>query len=142
MRNPPWTFVIVLLSISNLPLASFGQETSELEGHLEAIFSVGTRHDVPTFEGFPSPKDFYTDYALPAKPVLFKNAAKKYPAFLDWDDDYFLGFPESEEEMVVVEREKKENRTRHAERMSFADFVRIHRSEETYLVNSLPPFLK
>ena len=58
-------------------------------GHLQPLGShqppVG---DVLTINEVPSPQQFFTEYVQPGKPVLFKQAAMKNPAYSLWTDDY------------------------------------------------------
>ena len=134
--------LLILWSALSLSLPSFAHEDSVLQGDLQALFSKGVRHEVSAWQGFPSAEEFYTKYSNPSRPVLFKGGAKSFPAYERWTDEYFLSFPESEQAFVVVEQEKKENRSLAAEDVSFANFVRDYRMTNTYMVNSVPDFLK
>ena len=49
---------------------------------------------VPVIQGFLQPTEFFRDYVIPGRPVVFKGAAREFPAFQRWTDDYFLSFEE------------------------------------------------
>ena len=96
---------------------------------------------VETVDGFLQPDDFINNYMIPGKPVIFKGAAKSFPAFTKWTDEYFQASPHSVNHLVDVEEGKKENRNDESRIMSLSDFVDIYRDEDIYCVSSLPPFL-
>lgn len=73
---------------------------------------------------------------------LFFSAARLFPAFSLWNDEYFLSYTESEELLVTVEVDKKENRSAPGEDLSFADFVRDMHSSGKYMISSVPEFLR
>ncbi|CAH3016527.1 unnamed protein product [Porites evermanni] len=114
----------------------------DLKGHLEPLFSHGKRLEVEVYEGFPTPEEFYKKFVIMPKPVLFRGGAMLSPAYRLWNEEYFLSFPESEEHLVVVEAEKKENRTTPGEEVFFAKFVRDLHSSGQYMVSSVPQFLR
>ena len=122
-----------------LPLLACG---NELLGHLEPLFSYGKRLEVEEYDGFPAAEEFFTRFVDNAKPVLFRGGAMLYPAYSLWNDEYFLSFPESEESLVTVEAEKKENRSAPGEDVPLADFVRGLHSSGKYMISSVPEFLR
>jgi len=113
-----------------------------LSGHLEPLFSHGNRVEVEVYDGFPTAEEFYSKFVNIPKPVLFRGGATLSPAYSLWNREYFLSFPESEEHLVTVEMEKKENRTVPGEEVVFADFVRELNSSGQYMVSSVPDFLR
>lgn len=122
-----------------LPLLARG---NELLGHLEPLFSHGKRLEVEVYDGFPVAEEFFKRFVDNAKPVLFRGGAMLFPAYSLWNDEYFLSFPESEESLVTVEVEKKENRSAPGEDIPFADFVRELHSSGKYMISSVPEFLR
>lgn len=114
----------------------------DLKGHFEPLFSHGKRLEVEVYEGFPTPEEFYKKFVIIPKPVLFRGGATLSPAYRLWNEEYFLSFPESEGHLVVVEAEKKENRTTPGEEVAFAKFVRDLHSSGQYMVSSVPQFLR
>ena len=93
--------------------------------------------------GFIDPKTFITYHAIPSVPVVMRNSVKHFPAFELWKtDDYFLSLDLSNEEFVVVETKKKENRSIEAVDMNFQDFVEIYNETDQYMVNGLPECLR
>ena len=49
---------------------------------------------VPEVQGFVDPAKFFQEHVIPGQPVVFKGAAKEFPAFQRWSDEYFLSFDE------------------------------------------------
>jgi hypothetical protein len=57
---------------------------------------------VPVLQGFLEPTKFFEDYVIPGRPVVFKGAAKEFPAFQRWTDEYFLSFKERFDSFLTV----------------------------------------
>lgn len=131
---------LILTYLSLLECSEVDQK--EKEGHLDPIFSYGERHEVEVFGGFPTPKQFFQDFVSPSKPVLFRGAAKLFPAYKLWNDEYFLSYPESREYTVTVETKKKENRSQPANDVPFSTYLKHYRNKDIYMVNSVPDFLR
>jgi len=66
---------------------------------------LGTSHHLPLghqspaipvaeVQGFLEPERFFNDYVISGTPVVFKGAARKFPAFSKWSDEYFLSLEE------------------------------------------------
>lgn len=92
--------------------------------------------------GFPSPKTFYVDYILASLPVVFQNGAKLSPAFKTWSDRDLGLRPEAETTLIDVETRKKEDRKQPTQRMKFTEFLERYETEDEYMVDSLPEFLR
>jgi hypothetical protein len=61
----------------------------DLTGHLQPLGSqVPPVGDVLTLAKIPSPQEFFDQFVKPGKPVVFKGAATKTPAYELWTDDY------------------------------------------------------
>ena len=114
----------------------------DLPGHLEPLFSHGKRLRVQVYDGFPGAEEFYNKFVNTPRPVLFRGGATLSPAYSLWNLEYFLSFRESEEDLVTVEVEKKENRSAPGEDVVFAEFVRTLNSSGQYVVSSVPEFLR
>ena len=60
-----------------------------LPGHLQPL---GSHRDpegpLEEVQGFPDAQIFFEKYVTGSKPVVFKDAAKKIPAYSKWTDDY------------------------------------------------------
>lgn len=112
------------------------------KGHLEPIFSYGERHSVEVLKGFPQPEQFFREFVSREKPVLFKDAAKNFPAFNKWSDEFFISLPESKKHQVTVETKKKENRLQPADEVSFRTFLKYYHKKDIYMVESIPEFLR
>ena len=94
--------------------------------------------------GFIDPKTFVTYNGIPSVPIVMRNAAKHFPTYELWKtDDYFLS-PDlsTDEQVVVVETQKKENRSKPAIRMYFQDFVEIYNETDHFIVTDLPEFVR
>ncbi|EDO46650.1 predicted protein [Nematostella vectensis] len=138
----PKSAMSLLVGITLLFPLIKSENAVNLEGHLKPIFSFGRRNSVEVFQGFPSPQEFFTNFVIPAKPVLFSGGAKRYPAFERWNDNYFKSFRESNEFKIAIEHEKKENRSLPGEDIPFSSFVDRYTQDNIYMVNSVPDFLR
>ena len=132
----------IYFAISFVFVATFNASQGNLEGHLEPLFSHGKRLEVEVYDGFPTAEEFFRRFVDGGKPVLLRGAARLFPAFSLWNDEYFLSYTESEELLVTVEVDKKENRSAPGEDLPFADFVRDMHSSGKYLISSVPEFLR
>ena len=132
----------IFLAVLFVLVSQLHAREGHLEGHLEPLFSHGKRLEVEVYEGFPTAEEFYKRFVNVAKPVLFRGGAKCFPAYSLWNEEYFLSFPESEELLVTVEVEKKENRSTPGDDIPFADFVRRLHSSGKYVISSVPEFLR
>lgn len=86
--------------------------------------------------------DYFVNYIRPGRPFLLKGGAKYQQAFKVWNDEYFLGFKEAEDETVQVEPNKKEIREARGFEISFKEFVQRYGKEHIYMVNKVPTFLQ
>lgn len=109
-------------------------EVGDPQGHIE------TREDLPT------PHEFFVKYVRGAggpfhgvgKPVLFKGAAKKMPAFHLWTDEY-LRKQHGDAIFDQVETEKKETRMAlPKEDMKLSQFLDAYTSSSLYSVAKTP----
>lgn len=132
----------IYFAISFVFVVTFNASQGNLEGHLEPLFSHGKRLEVEVYDGFPTAEEFFRRFVDVEKPVLLRGAARLFPAFSLWNDEYFLSYTESEELLVTVEVDKKENRSAPGEDLSFADFVRDMHSSGKYMISSVPEFLR
>ncbi len=104
----------------------------------------GKQINITTLLEWPSTESFLNNYAKSeqATPFIVKNAAKDWPAFHKWTDEYFLSIQEGSTEKVTVEQKKKENREIYAEEYSFHEFVRQYKKKDWYMVEHVPVFLR
>ena len=59
------------------------------KGHLERLGNQGPKQGhIEVLDALPSPVEFFENYIVPGKPVVFKGAAKPMPAFKNWNDEY------------------------------------------------------
>ncbi|KAL5257488.1 hypothetical protein ACHWQZ_G012433 [Mnemiopsis leidyi] len=70
----------------------------------------GPQKSIDVLDGFIDPVQFFDEFVIPGKPVLFRGAAKTFPAFNKWTDEYFKSLPESDSFSAFAEEGKKENR--------------------------------
>ena len=85
--------------------------------------------------------EFFKDFVDKSRPALFKGLAKQSPAFELWDNDYLENHPGSDE-IVYVEPEKKENRTKAGEEIPFKKFIQTYQNKSIYMVNGVPKALQ
>ena len=149
-RNSPleflvFTFILIgrfVKSIAPQSNISFIAQVPPNSGGSVKFGQEGTILIVGEHEGFIDPVTFITRHALPSVPVLMRNSVKQFPAYKLWKtDDYFLSLDLSDEEFVVIETKKKENRSMKAIDMHFQDFVEVYNETNQYMVNGLPDFL-
>ncbi len=145
----PWQLRIELC---RLLTASVCLTLSISADQLEQTVTVETPHrfgdggpklNVQAVLGFPPSKQFFDNYVLPSVPVKMREAAKLSLAFTLWDDKYFLqlDIPQDQDE-VIVETMKKENRTQETLHLSFHEFVHSYNDTSRYMVNPVPSFLR
>ncbi|XP_041462941.1 bifunctional peptidase and arginyl-hydroxylase JMJD5-like [Lytechinus variegatus] len=111
-------------------------------GHLEPLGAKAVQRAIPVIEGFLSPKTFYVDHVLGSLPVVFRNGAKLSPAFKSWSDTNLRLRPEAETTIIDVEIRKKEDRKQPTQRMKFTEFLERYQTEDEYMVDTLPKFLR
>ncbi|XP_032229614.2 uncharacterized protein LOC5505291 isoform X2 [Nematostella vectensis] len=106
-------------------------------GHMMPLGSHQPKEgDVESRDDMPSPSEFYHNYVLASKPVIFRGAAKSSKGFNLWTDAYLR--KKYGHEIVRVDYGKKENRARSADDMPLEEFLDIYNSSERYLVDTLP----
>ena len=71
-----------------------------------------------------------------------KGAAKSYPAYQKWSDDYFLTSPESANVNISIEQHKKEDRNLKPKTSSLKDFILRYNTTSEYMVDSVPNIFK
>nr|XP_006813823.1 PREDICTED: uncharacterized protein LOC102806697 [Saccoglossus kowalevskii] len=95
-----------------------------------------------TLDGFPKPEEFYTKYVQPSIPVIFKDAARDYPAFKQWNDQFLMSLPETSKERVFIERAKKEIRSKSGFESTFEQFLKTYNNTDIYMVATVPKYLR
>ncbi|CAH1271451.1 KDM8 [Branchiostoma lanceolatum] len=106
-------------------------------GHLQPLGAhqppVG---QVESLDYMPTPEDFYHNYILPGKPVIFSGAAKHNPAFQKWSDAYIMEKYGDVE--VQVDFRKKENRDRPGDTFKMEKFLLNYNASDIYMVTTVP----
>lgn len=125
--------------ILSFVLTTYGSE--DPTGHLKPL---GAHQppvaDVMSVNEVPSPQEFFTRYVQPGKPVLFKGAAVRIPAYSLWTDGYLNS--KYGNLTVDVEEGKKENRSKELFNMPLSKFLKIYNQSDVYLVQSLPKIMR
>ena len=63
--------------------------STDLPGHLQRLGMQKEKEGhIDILKELPSPIEFFEKYVTPGRPAVFKGAAKKMPAFKNWDDEY------------------------------------------------------
>ena len=102
----------------------------------------GPQIPVMVTNGFLEPNKFFENHVVPGIPVVFKGAATDFPAYSKWTDEYLKNLPESDITFVEAEIGKKENRADGVKESTFKEFLNSYKSEDIYLVESVPEFLR
>ena len=102
----------------------------ESEGHVDVIDS----------SELPSPQQFWDQYASIRKPVVFRGAAKHFPAFQLWTDEYLTENYGNLEVKLEAKREKEEVPVgaRGLGRDTIRSFLETYQKKDTYTVSQLP----
>ena len=85
------TTALLLVSIFTLSISASAESSTDPTGHLQPLGSHRPPEAViasVTVDKIPSPEDFFNNYVLPGKPLLFEGAAKEMPAYSLWTDVY------------------------------------------------------
>ena len=78
--------LIACLYLITMPCHS---SDAEMRGHMEKLgMQRESQGHIEVLKELPSPVEFFEKYIEPGKPVVFKDAAKKMPAFKNWNDKY------------------------------------------------------
>jgi len=135
--SPPFPiFMYIFLLVLNVMDVTLGEShsNSNIRGHLEHF---GNHRDpegeVASFEGFLPPDVFRDDYLLESKPIVFKNAASRWPAIERFTDDYFMYNDTVRNLPVVVEQTKKENKAVPWIFLRLKEFIKIYNVDDVYL---------
>lgn len=140
--NLKFTSLVVcsLLVIGYLGITVNGN--SDKKGHLKPLGEAGPMVDTQQFDGFPSLKTFFNDFVWKSMPLVMKGAAKSFPAFSAWSDEYLLSRPETETWKMFVEKRKKENRSLGGVDTTFKEFLLRYNKTDEYLIANVPGYLK
>ena len=57
-------------------------------GHLKPFGEHAEPMPLEEMEDIPDAKTFLEKYVFPSRPVVFRNAAKKFPAYKLWTEEY------------------------------------------------------
>lgn len=98
------------------------------DGHVEQLSKI------------PSPPVFWQKFASVRKPVVFKGAAKNFPAFKLWTDEFLIdNFGNLE---VKLESKKEKDKTPIGEkglgRDTIKSYLNNYRTKDSYVVSQLP----
>ena len=87
---------------------------------------------------------FFRDFVDGSRPAVFRNLAKRSPAFHLWDDEYLKSLPGANETLVFVEPDLKENRSNveGARDIPLLEFMEIYHTSPIYMVQGLPKILR
>ncbi|XP_028393789.1 uncharacterized protein LOC114518077 [Dendronephthya gigantea] len=134
--NTLWIYVLCISRISaedihlDLPLGH-GRELGKhklSDGHVEQLYEI------------PNPGQFWEKYASKGTPVVFKDAAKNFPAFELWTDEFLIRHYGNLE--VKLESKKEKNKIPIGEKGLGRDTIRSYlndyKSKDSYVVSQLP----
>ena len=133
------SFVILFLYILQISTEAIDAEMplghgQELGKHRPSDGHVEELHEIP------APPLFWEKYASTGTPVVFKGAAKSFPAFKLWTDEFLMeNFGNLE---VKLEAKKEKNKTPIGERGLGRDTINSYLSDyqtkDSYVVSQLP----
>ncbi|RMX38199.1 hypothetical protein pdam_00003363 [Pocillopora damicornis] len=133
---------IFLFVLSILERALTSANHQELpRGHGEEL---GKHRDsdghVEILQQLPSPQEFWNQYASLRKPVVFRGAAKKFPAFHLWTDQYLKDNYGELEVKLEAKREKDHVPVgeRGLGRDTIRSFLETYQQKDSYTVSQLP----
>lgn len=133
---------IFLFVLSILERALTSANHQELpRGHGEEL---GKHRDsdghVEILQQLPSPQEFWNQYASLRKPVVFRGAAKKFPAFHLWTDQYLKENYGELEVKLEAKREKDHVPVgeRGLGRDTIRSFLETYQQKDSYTVSQLP----
>jgi len=109
---------------------------------LQPLGKQSTQRHIAQVNGWLEPAHFFNHYVVPGVPVLFKGAAKQFPAYEKWTDEFFLNHPLAKTSLISLEKGKKETRHGGMEPVPLAEFVKRYTTEDLYCVTGLPKFLR
>ena len=67
-----------------------GLEEAVPVGHMKPFGAHMDPMPLEETEDIPDAKTFFEDYVLKMRPIVFRNAAKKFRAFSEWTEDYLV----------------------------------------------------
>ncbi|XP_077998563.1 uncharacterized protein LOC144451559 [Glandiceps talaboti] len=131
-----------LVTLFCCQLAVYGDETLQFpRGHREPL---GNHRDpdghIDIIENMISPQEFWDKYASQRRPALFKGAAKNFPAFNLWTDDYLM---KNYGNMKVklegkVEKEEVPVGEKGLGQDTISSFLNTYIVKDSYVVSQLP----
>eukprot|EP00112_Aurelia_sp_Birch-Aquarium-sp1_P014112 Seg3021.3 transcript_id=Seg3021.3/GoldUCD/mRNA.D3Y31 product="JmjC domain-containing protein 5" protein_id=Seg3021.3/GoldUCD/D3Y31 len=131
-------FVLGLVCISNV-LASVEQMIPP--GHLKPFGEHAEPMPLEEMEDIPDAKTFMEKYVFPSRPVVFRNAAKKFPAYKLWTEEY-LKEKYGDLEIRLENKLEKEGYTpsgaKGVGRDTVEEFLNTYKNEPKYIVSELP----
>lgn len=100
------------------------------DGHVDIIDS----------DRLPSPQEFWDQYASIRKPVVFRGAAKHFPAFESWTDKYLIDNYGALEVKLESKQEKDHVPVgaRGLGRDTIRSFLETYQEKDSYTVSQLP----
>ena len=94
---------------------------------------------IDVLETVPHPQDFWNDYVSIRKPVVFRGAAKNFPAFTLWTDEYLKKNYGDLEVKLEAKKEKEHVPTgeRGVGRDTLRGFLETYQLKDSYIVSQL-----
>ena len=128
-----------------IDISRAGSAGTTLPGHMQPLGSHRPADPVDEVEvdGMPSPQEFWEKYVKVSRPLVFRGAAKRFPAFTKWTDDY-LKEKYGKMELRLEGRREKFGRVQVGAvglgRDTLENFVSRYHSPEcdAYIVSELP----
>eukprot|EP00111_Clytia_hemisphaerica_P005460 TCONS_00015809-protein len=110
-----------------------------LNGHLKPFGSHRPPTKVEELKYMISPEDFYMNFVIKHKPVLFKGVTKNWPAYTQWNDEYLRDhYGDNEMNMETKDDDKYNLPTSR----TFKDFLKVYKDSNIYMVDEVLPEMR
>ncbi|XP_078483446.1 bifunctional peptidase and arginyl-hydroxylase JMJD5-like [Ciona intestinalis] len=121
---------IVIFSIVQLAVVVVADDPP---GHMQHIGSHMPPMPIEERDDFPNPIEFYDKYIAPAKPVVFKGVAKKFPNFNNLRNDSYLRELYGDA-TFSIEPLKEEVIIKQPIPMKMSEFLSVYEKEDVYIM--------
>ncbi|XP_078482835.1 bifunctional peptidase and (3S)-lysyl hydroxylase Jmjd7-like isoform X3 [Ciona intestinalis] len=123
---------IVIFSIVQLAVVVVADDPP---GHMQHIGSHMPPMPIEERDDFPNPIEFYDNYVAPAKPVVFKGVAKKFPNFNNLRNDSYLRELYGDAKFSI--EPLKEEVILKPYLMKMSEFLSVYEKEDVYIMSQI-----
>ena len=134
-----YLFTCVYINVDQLNALNI-EENKPIGHNLElGLHRLSTGH-IKILTGIPNPREFWQKFVTQRKPVLFRGAAKHFPSFRLWTDEYLRKNFGDLELKLEAKREKDHTPSgaRGLGRDILSNFLDSYKTKDAYVVSQLP----